>query len=100
MHGRPLAQAGPPRHGRRAGACHRRVSTTGDERPVIHEQDRTAVTRPSSANRSPLAVSVVRLGGEIVGACDHLRLTGPFSWLEQHEGWAPLDFAVKPGAPD
>jgi glycosyltransferase involved in cell wall biosynthesis len=48
----------------------------------------------------PLSVSTVRLPTESVVACDHLRLVGPFGWLERHEGWAPLDYALLPGSPD
>jgi glycosyltransferase involved in cell wall biosynthesis len=47
----------------------------------------------------PAAVSVIDFEGSAIGACQHLRLTGPFGWLERHQGWAPLEYALKQGAP-
>ena len=57
---------------------------------LIERQERRA--RP--------AVSVIDVPDGTVGACQHLRLNGPFSWLERNEGWAPLEYALKPGPPD
>jgi glycosyltransferase involved in cell wall biosynthesis len=42
-----------------------------------------------------LEIGAVWLPTGTVAACEHLRLTGPFGWLERNEGWAPLDYAVK-----
>src|SRR5215212_5516760 len=42
--------------------------------------------------------SVVWSADGTVTACEHLRITGPFGWLERHEGWAPVQYAVRAGA--
>jgi glycosyltransferase involved in cell wall biosynthesis len=39
-------------------------------------------------------ISVIWRRDRTIGACQHLRLTAPFAWLERHEGWPPLQYAL------
>jgi glycosyltransferase involved in cell wall biosynthesis len=49
--------------------------------------------------REELAISVIWQRAAVIGACQYLRLTAPFSWLTRHEGWAPLEYALKHPGP-
>lgn len=39
-------------------------------------------------------ISVLWRRDRTIGACQHLRLTAPFAWLQRHEAWPPLQYAL------